>query len=79
MGSGSSKEKAALHTQLEELGQKYKAAVQAISLREDQISAKEKELEAARREVAETQGLRERVSELEKQNRLVARGKTTRS
>ena len=67
MGSGSSKEKAALNAQLDELNQKYKAAVQTIALRENQITEKEKELEAAKREAAETQGLKERVAELEKQ------------
>lgn len=67
MGSGSSKEKATLSSQLDELNQKYKAAVQTIILRENQINEKEKDLEAAKREAAETQGLKERVSELEQQ------------
>lgn len=66
MGSGSSKEKNALSAQLDELNQKYKAAVQTIILRENQVKDKESELEVVRREAAETQGLREKVEELEK-------------
>lgn len=67
MGSGSSKEKAALSAQLDELNSKYKAAVQTIILRENQITEKEKELETAKQAGAETQSLRDRVAELEKQ------------
>lgn len=67
MGAGSSKEKAALNSQLDELNQKYKAAVQTIALRENQINEKEKELEAAKREAADAQGLKTRVEELEQQ------------
>lgn len=67
MGVGSSKEKAALSSQLEELNEKYKAALQTIALRENQISEKEKELESAKREAADAQGLKTRVEELEQQ------------